>query len=91
MNDQHHPELAPVYTGQTIKTKTFQFQLSISNPLTMSSSEGTKLVKRQLTKDEWDALKPDIRKLYIDENKSFSQVSSVLKNDHQFNPTLVLL
>jgi len=57
----------------------------------MATAQITNSVKRQLTKDEWETLKPIIKQLYIVENKSFPEVSSVLQNEHRFSPTFVFL
>src|SRR5271168_4554662 len=43
--------------------------------------------RQQLSRDEWEALKPLIRRLYIEENKSFQYIAIVLRDNHNFLPT----
>jgi hypothetical protein len=44
-------------------------------------------VRKRLSNDEWESLKPLIQRLYIDENRTFSYVANVLRAEHQFFPT----
>lgn len=41
----------------------------------------------QLSAQEWDTLRPAIKRLYIDEKKTFSEVAKFLRENHDFNPT----
>jgi hypothetical protein len=41
----------------------------------------------QLSAQEWDTLRPAIKRLYIDEKKTFSEVAKYLRENHDFNPT----
>jgi len=43
---------------------------------------------RQYSTEEWDALKPLIKKFYIDDNKSLRQLMKMLSEEHNFHPTL---
>jgi len=45
-------------------------------------------VRRQVLSDsQWEDLKPIIRRLYIDENKTYSKVARILRDSHGFAPT----
>jgi len=43
---------------------------------------------RKYSTEEWDALKPLIKKFYIDDNKSLRQLMKMLSEEHDFHPTL---
>jgi len=45
--------------------------------------------KRQLSLEEWMALKPVIERLYIHENKTYEEVAKYLGRNHNFEPTYV--
>jgi hypothetical protein len=44
-------------------------------------------VRKQLSIQEWEDLKPLIRELYIEEGRKFAYVQDVLLRDHNFKPT----
>jgi hypothetical protein len=54
------------------------------NLVTASSKSGK---RHQYSKDQWEELKPLIRRLYNEENKTFSKVASILRDSHDFFPT----
>jgi len=35
----------------------------------------------------WENIKPLIKKIYIEQNKSFPQIARILRDDHGFEPT----
>jgi hypothetical protein len=47
--------------------------------------------RRQPSRDLWDKLKPYIRRLYIEENKTLQQLVTALRDEHDFFPTFVSL
>jgi len=46
-----------------------------------------RVARQVLSKDEWEQLKPIIRQLYIEENKTFRKISTILSRSHGFTPT----
>ncbi len=42
---------------------------------------------RRYSTEAWDAMKPLIKKLYIDDNMSLRQVMEILSEEHDFHPT----
>jgi len=45
-------------------------------------------VDRQvLPKSKWEELKPVIRRLYIDENKTFRKIATIIRDTYNFTPT----
>jgi hypothetical protein len=43
--------------------------------------------RRVLAAEEWETLKPAIKRLFIDERKTYEQVAQYLRENHTFNPT----
>ncbi|PVH70403.1 hypothetical protein DL98DRAFT_136415 [Cadophora sp. DSE1049] len=43
---------------------------------------------RQYSTEAWDAIKPLIKKFYIDDNKSLPQLMAMLSEKHDFHPTV---
>lgn len=43
--------------------------------------------RRHLSSEEWEALRPIVKRLYIDKNKTFDEVAVVFRDEHNFNPT----
>lgn len=41
----------------------------------------------QLTRERWEELKPIIKRLYIDENRTQAYIADVLAESHGFRPT----
>jgi Clr5 domain len=41
----------------------------------------------ETTKQQWERLKPLIQKIYIEENKPFSYLAKILRDEHSFEPT----
>jgi hypothetical protein len=41
----------------------------------------------QSLKKRWESLKPLIQRVYIEENKPFSYLASVLRDEYDFTPT----
>lgn len=71
-------------SDSSFKTESFSVELPARVPVWPSISP---VHRRQLSADEWEALRPTIERLYIDENKTFDQVAKILSDEHQFNPT----
>jgi len=44
-------------------------------------------IRQQLSKDEWESLKPLIQRLYIEENQTFRDIATTLRDSHGFFPT----
>ena len=42
---------------------------------------------RDITRQQWEALKPLIQRVYIDENKPFPHLVKIFRQDHGFEPT----
>ena len=42
---------------------------------------------REMARQQWEILKPLIQRIYIEENKPFSFLAKVLRNEHGFEPT----
>jgi hypothetical protein len=63
--------------------KAFSLQLPERAPAWPASPS----VRRQLTPEEWESLKPVIIKLYMNERKTFRQLANILRQDHNFHPT----
>ena len=59
-------------------------------PLTapISSTSGK---RHQYSSAQWEELKPLIRRLYLDENRTFTDVATTLRDTHGFFPTYALL
>jgi hypothetical protein len=43
--------------------------------------------RQQPSRDQWESLKPLIHHLYIKENRGFSYVAGILRDEHEFFPT----
>jgi hypothetical protein len=43
--------------------------------------------RKTYSKEQWDAQKPVIRRLYNEENKPFKRVIEILRMEHNFVPT----
>ena len=41
----------------------------------------------QNLKKKWESLKPLIQRVYIEENKPFSYLARILRNEYKFTPT----
>jgi hypothetical protein len=73
---------------RTLVPKSASAPPSASSP---SPGDSTPHVPRQiLSGEQWEELKPIIRRLYIDENKSFLKTASILQETHGFTPTFVI-
>jgi len=44
---------------------------------------------RETIKQQWEVLKPLIKRIYIDENKPFPYLARILREEHQFEATYV--
>jgi len=44
---------------------------------------------REATRQQWETLKPLIKRIYIDEDKPFPYLARILREEHQFEPTYV--
>jgi len=68
-------------------TKTFEFveerPEERPQPLLHASANGA----RETTRKKWESLKPLIEQLYILENRPFSYLASILRQEHGFKPT----
>ena len=42
---------------------------------------------RDMTRQQWEALKPLIKRVYIDDNKPFPYLAKILLQDYGFEPT----
>ena len=42
---------------------------------------------RDETRQKWESLKPLIQRIYIDENKPFPYLVTILREEHGFEPT----
>jgi hypothetical protein len=42
---------------------------------------------REISRQQWEGLKPLIQRVYIDENKPFPYLADILRKDHGFEPT----
>jgi acyl-[acyl carrier protein]--UDP-N-acetylglucosamine O-acyltransferase len=67
------------------------FAVTLTLPLAMASAvpQGISYtgLRQQLSREEWEDLKSTIRKLYIDENRTFSYIKEFLVKGHNFRPT----
>jgi hypothetical protein len=53
-----------------------------------SGREGETSARRKMfPKEQWLALKPVIKRLYVDEGQTFGNVAEYLYEHHRFNPT----
>ena len=59
------------------------------NEKTDSSSESpsASTVRRWATEDDWERLRPKITLLYAQDNKTLSQLMSIMENEHDFRAT----
>jgi len=48
-----------------------------------------KTLRKQLKPEEWEELRPVIKKLFIDENKTYDKVAAFLRHRNDFHPTYV--
>ena len=44
-------------------------------------------VKREVSRQAWEEMKPRIQKLYMDQNRPFPHVARVLRKEYGFEPT----
>lgn len=42
---------------------------------------------RETTRRQWEVLKPIIQHIYIEEDKPFSYLANILREEHDFEPT----
>jgi len=69
-------------------TQTFSISPPAGAPEFPTSKVFSKTQYRpQLSAQEWDTLRPAIKRLYIDEKKTFAEVAKYLRENHDFNPT----
>jgi len=61
-------------------------ETAFQEPAQRFSSTAPKFQKRQLSQGEWRVLKPVIQQMYIDQNKTFEQVSKFIL--HKYNVSL---
>jgi hypothetical protein len=50
-------------------------------------AQDVKLVKGEISPEKWDAARPLIQALYMEENKPFPYVADALRTEHGFFPT----
>jgi hypothetical protein len=43
-------------------------------------------MQRQLSKGQWEELRPLIRRLYIEESRALAYIANVFRESHNFNP-----
>lgn len=41
----------------------------------------------QKSREEWEKMKPDIRKYYIEERRSFEELRDLMESEHEFKAT----
>jgi len=42
---------------------------------------------REMTRQQWETLKPLIQRVYIEENKPFPYLARILREEHNFEPS----
>lgn len=45
--------------------------------------------KREMSRQQWEMVRPTIQRVYIDENQSFNYLAHILRTEHDFQPTYV--
>jgi hypothetical protein len=53
----------------------------------VESTSSAKGLRPQLSREEWERLKPVIWRLYREENMTFPQIQTSLAQSHSFRPT----
>lgn len=59
-------------------------------PEDVATTEELKLLgpgSQAMRRQQWEALKPVVEKIYIQENKPFTYLADVLRKEHGFEPT----
>jgi len=81
--EKQHPSLAQ---PPKFKIETFSVELPAA-PSALPPDQASPVYRRQLGSDEWDNLKSLVKRLYVDENKTFDEVAEVFREEYNFNPT----
>jgi hypothetical protein len=78
-----------ISTTRRIRLRRRQHLLSTTttSDLSAMSTQSAINPKRQLSHREWEELKPLIRRLYIEENRTFKDIARLLCEHHNFLPT----
>jgi hypothetical protein len=59
----------------------------VTDMLSTSTAPAQPITRKVLSRDAWEALKPVIQRLYIEEGKTFRRISIILRDQYGFTPT----
>ena len=54
---------------------------------TFREAPSAQLGIREMTRQQWESLKPLIQRVYIEENKPFPYLANILRDEYGFEPT----
>jgi hypothetical protein len=80
------PPLSPASSGAFLFDQQPSFQPLIQ-PTPVEEDIANISESHQNLKKRWELLKPLIQRVYIEENKPFSYLASILRDEYDFTPT----
>jgi hypothetical protein len=86
MDTFNFPPLSPASSGAFLFDQQPSFQPLI-HPTPVEEDIANVPESYQSLKRKWESLKPLIQRVYIEENKSFSYLARILRNEYEFTPT----
>lgn len=55
--------------------------------IVLQANMTTELGLREMTRQQWESLKPLIQEIYIEQDKPFQYLAKILREDYGFEPT----
>ena len=86
MDTFNFPPLSPASSGAFLFDQQPPFQPLI-HPTPVEEDISNVPESHQSLKKKWESLKPLIQRVYIEENKPFSYLASILRDEYDFTPT----
>jgi hypothetical protein len=62
-------------------------EMASQNPFVFHQVSSGELGTRETSRQQWEKLKPLIKRIYIEEKKSFPHLAKILRKEHGFEPT----
>jgi hypothetical protein len=87
MDTSNFPPLSPASPGAFLffnQQPPFQ---PLIQPMPVGGDIANAPESHQSLKERWESLKPLIQRVYMEENKPFPYLASILRDEHEFKPT----
>jgi hypothetical protein len=62
-------------------------KMTSQNPFVFHEASSQELGAREMSRQQWEKLKPLIKRVYIEEKKTFPHLAKILRKEHGFEPT----